>query len=47
MDVPQFLEEAVEAVSQQVVYAGFPRAINGLKVLQQVFEERDAEGLSP
>lgn len=40
-------EEAVEAVSQQVVYAGFPRAINGLKVLKEVFEERDAEGLSP
>jgi 4-carboxymuconolactone decarboxylase len=39
-------EQIVEAVSQQAVYVGFPTAINGIKVLEQVFKERDAQGVS-
>ena len=39
-------EEVVEAVSQQAVYVGFPTAINGIKALEQVFKERDAQGVS-
>jgi len=39
-------EEVVEAVSQQAVYVGFPTAINGIKVLEKVFDERDAQGVS-
>lgn len=35
-----------EAVAQQAVYAGFPRAINGLKVLGEVYAERDAQGVA-
>lgn len=38
-------EQIVEAVSQQAVYVGFPIAINGIKVLEQVFKERDAQGV--
>lgn len=38
-------EQLVEAVSQQAVYVGFPIAINGIKVLEQVFKERDAQGV--
>jgi 4-carboxymuconolactone decarboxylase len=38
--------EVAEAVAQQAVYAGFPRAINGLKVLGEVYAERDAQGVS-
>ncbi|GAB4360266.1 MAG: carboxymuconolactone decarboxylase family protein [Immundisolibacter sp.] len=38
-------QEVVEAVSQQAVYVGFPTAINGIKALEQVFEERDAQGI--
>jgi len=33
-------------VSQQAVYVGFPTAINGIKVLEQVFDSRDAQGVS-
>lgn len=39
-------EQVTEAVAQQAVYAGFPRAINGLKVLGEVYAERDAQGVS-
>ena len=39
-------EEVVEAVSQQAVYVGFPLAINGIKVLEKVFDERDAQGVA-
>ena len=39
-------EQVVEAVSQQAVYVGFPTAINGIKVLEQVFDARDAQGVS-
>lgn len=38
--------EVAEAVSQQAVYVGFPLAINGIKVLEKVFAERDAQGVS-
>lgn len=38
-------EQIVEAVSQQAVYVGFPIAINGIKVLEQVFKDRDAQGV--
>lgn len=38
--------EVSEAVAQQAVYAGFPRAINGLKVLGEVYADRDAQGVS-
>jgi 4-carboxymuconolactone decarboxylase len=38
-------EQVVEAVSQQAVYVGFPTAINGIKVLEEVFKERDAQGV--
>lgn len=38
--------EVSEAVAQQAVYAGFPRAINGLKVLGDVYAERDAQSVA-
>ena len=34
-------EEIVETVIQVAVYAGFPRAIAGMRVVAQVFAERD------
>lgn len=39
-------DEVVEIVSQQIVYAGFPIAINGLHVVKEVFDDRDKKGLS-
>lgn len=38
--------EVIEIIIQQVIYAGFPTAINGLKVAKEVFDDRDAKGLS-
>jgi len=38
--------EVLEIIIQQLVYIGFPRAINGLKVAKEVFDERDAKGMS-
>lgn len=34
-------EEIVEVMMQMAVYAGFPAALNGLFVAQEVFKERD------
>ena len=35
-------QEVIEAVLQMSVYAGFPRAINGLYTVRDIFEKRDA-----
>ena len=35
-------EEIVEALMQLAVYAGFPAALNALKIARDVFHERDA-----
>ena len=40
-------EEISEIITQQVVYVGFPIAINGLHAAAEVFEERDARGINP
>ena len=36
-------QELVELMTHMAVYAGFPRALNGLGALRQVFEERDGK----
>jgi 4-carboxymuconolactone decarboxylase len=36
-------EEIVEALTQLAVYAGFPAALNALKIARDVFRERDEE----
>lgn len=38
--------EVLEIIIQQLIYAGFPITINGLKVAKEVFEDRDAKGLN-
>lgn len=40
-------EEISEIITQQVVYVGFPKAISGLHIAADVFEERDKRGISP
>ncbi len=40
-------EEIVEALMQLAVYAGFPAALNALKIARDVFHERDAHGAAP
>ena len=40
-------EEISEIITQQVVYVGFPIAINGLHAAAEVFKERDARGINP
>ncbi|MFJ9844212.1 carboxymuconolactone decarboxylase family protein [Kitasatospora sp. NPDC101155] len=37
-------EEAIEAIVQMAVYAGFPAALNGIAAAREVFAERDAAG---
>ena len=39
-------QEVVEVIIQQMVYAGFPRGVTGLKIAREVFQKRDAEGKS-
>jgi 4-carboxymuconolactone decarboxylase len=39
-------EEIVEVLVQMSIYAGFPAAVNALIVAQEVFKERDEQGLS-
>lgn len=39
-------EEVVEVITQMSVYAGFPAALNGIFAAQEVFQEREASGLS-
>jgi 4-carboxymuconolactone decarboxylase len=36
-------QEIVEVIIQMAVYAGFPRAINGINIAKEVFEEIDAK----
>lgn len=36
--------EIVEALTQLAVYAGFPAALNALKIARDVFRERDEQG---
>ena len=36
-------QEIIEVIIQMAVYAGFPRAINGMNIAKGVFEELDAE----
>lgn len=36
-------DEIVEVIMQMAVYAGFPRAINGINAAKEVFEELDNE----
>ena len=37
-------EEIIEIMIQQMVYAGFPRGVTGLKIAREVFRKRDAGG---
>ncbi|WP_424192001.1 carboxymuconolactone decarboxylase family protein [Ampullimonas aquatilis] len=37
------IEEIVEIMIQMTIYAGFPAAINGLKVARDIFEERNSK----
>ena len=37
-------EEIIEVIIQMAVYAGFPAALNGISVAQQVFQARDEDG---
>ena len=39
-------EEVVEVIIQMSVYAGFPAALNGLRIARNVFEERGLMGES-
>ena len=39
-------EEIIELIIQMAVYAGFPAALNAIFAAKDVFEERDAKGLS-
>ena len=36
-------QEIIEVIIQMTVYAGFPRAINGMNIAKEVFEELDNE----
>lgn len=36
-------DEIIEVIMQMAVYAGFPRAINGINTAKEVFEELDNE----
>ena len=36
-------QEIIEVIIQMTVYAGFPRAINGMNIAKEVFEEIDNE----
>jgi 4-carboxymuconolactone decarboxylase len=36
-------QEIIEIMIQMAVYAGFPAALNGLFVVKEVFDEREAE----
>ena len=36
-------QEIIEIIIQMAVYAGFPRAINGINIAKEVFEEIDAK----
>ena len=36
-------QEIIEVIIQMAVYAGFPRAINGMNIAKEVFEELDTE----
>ena len=40
-------EEVAEIILQQVVYVGFPIAINALHAAAEVFKERDARSINP
>lgn len=40
-------EELVEALMQLSVYAGFPAALNALKIARDVYAEIDAAGVAP
>ena len=37
-------EEVVEVIMQVLVYAGFPAALNGIRLAKEVFEELDNSG---
>jgi 4-carboxymuconolactone decarboxylase len=36
-------QEVIEVIIQMAVYAGFPRAINGINIAKEVFEELDTK----
>ncbi|MDD3985562.1 MAG: carboxymuconolactone decarboxylase family protein [Methanobacterium sp.] len=36
-------QEIIEVIIQMAVYAGFPRAINGIAIVKEVFDEIDRE----
>lgn len=46
LDVGNTREEVVEVIMQQMVYAGFPRSVTGLKIAREVFRKRDSLGKS-
>lgn len=37
-------EEVVEVIMQVLVYAGFPAALNGIRLAKEVFQELDGNG---
>ena len=39
-------EEITECILQTAVYAGFPKAVNGMFTAKEVFKERDEKGLN-
>jgi 4-carboxymuconolactone decarboxylase len=38
-------QEVIEVIIQMSIYAGFPRAINGINTAKEVFEEMDNENI--
>ncbi len=36
-------EEVIEVIIQMAIYAGFPRAINGINIAKEAFKEIDSE----
>jgi len=39
--------EIIEIIMQMAVYAGFPAAINGIRIAKEVFQERDSKEKNP
>lgn len=46
LEVGNSRQEVIEVIIQQMVYAGFPRAVTALKIAREVFRKRDARGVS-
>ena len=37
-------QEVIEVILQMAIYAGFPAALNGMFIAEEVFKERDGKG---